>query len=298
MGKIGGIDFPARDHEAARKAVIRNARSLVETTQRAFPEWTPPPFDPILYAAVSKIPVYFEDIPTGWDALFVPLPGKEKIVVNRTVGSRGRRRFSLAHEIIHSWFDDPGGKRYHLRAQSRRDYERDEAAQALEKCCDAGAAELLMPLPWFRKEFDRLGMKAASVPELARVFEVSLEAAALRMVENTGSPCGIGFFELGELPSDIGRRKGQSGQNKMPAYRVRRLFKSPDFPFLFPVGKSIPEDSVIYRASLGLIEMNAVEEFRLGSQAAWLNVSAFPLHRENRIAGPPTVCATFTKRKS
>jgi len=294
MNKIEQILFSNVGPEAARMAIINNAHLLIKAVQRRNPEWTPPPFDPMLYTSVMNIPVHYENIPEEWDALYMPLPGRKKIIVNKRIKSLGRRRFSLAHEIVHAWFEDPAGTRYVMRARNRREYERDEAAQALERCCDAGAAELLMPQPWFGKELEKSVRKAAAVPKLAQVFEVSLEAAAMRMVESSDSPCGVGFFEFGPRPSENAAPLNNEGNTGTPRYRVRRLFKSAEFPFLFPAGKSVSEESVIYRCSLGPEEMSAVEEFHLGSHAARLHVSAFPLHRDNQIAGPPTVCAVFS----
>jgi hypothetical protein len=67
----------------------------------------------------------------------------------------------------------------------------------------------------------------------------------------------------------------------------------PRWPFFFPRGKSVPRASVIHRCSLGLPELAAEEVFELGRCRAKVRVTAFPLHRGDEIAGPPTVCATF-----
>jgi Zn-dependent peptidase ImmA (M78 family) len=298
MDKLGNLVFPTQDLSAARAAVIREARSLIEETYRCFPSWCPPPFDPNLYASVMHIPVHYEPTPGEWDALYVPFPSKERIIINDNVRSPGRRRFSLAHEIVHAWFDDSSGERYFLRTQNRKKYEGDEYSRALEKCCDWGAAELLMPQPWFGETFAKLGLRASSVPELARLFEVSLEAAAFRMLETSGTSCAIGFFDFAISAAEA-KRPVQSDQSLgFPTYRIRRLFKTGDFPFLFPSGKSVPKSSVVYQCSLGHEEINSVEQYQLGPLTARLCVSAFPLHRERRITYPPVVCAVFVQDKA
>lgn len=293
MTAIGTIDFPAQNPAAAGEAVVRNARALIEKTRAAHPDWIPPPFDPGLYAAVLGIPVHYESTPQDWDAVFVPLPGRRRIIINARVRSTGRRRFSLAHEIAHSWFDDPSGARYFLRTLDRKAYESDPASAALEKCCDAGAAELLMPQPWFSEELMQCGLGAAAVPEIAGRFAVSLEAAALRIIETREAETAIGFFEFVPPAPRSGGRGGRDAKLESGSYRVRRLFKSGGFPFLFPARKSVPASSAIYRCSLGQKEVFGTEDFELGPIRARLCVSAFPIYGKRRTDCPPPVCAVF-----
>lgn len=293
MEKVGTIDFPLAEPVAARDAVIRNSRALIEETYRRHPDRCPPPFDPMLFASVLGIPVFLEPTLEGLDAIYVPFRGKERIVINSRVLSLRRRRFSLAHEISHAWFEDPSGERYFLRTRDRQRYESDERLRVLEKCCDAGAAELLMPQPWFAEEMGRRGFGGAAVPALAGAFDVSLEAAALRMVENSGPACAIGFFDYATSAADAARAVRGTGGAASPEYRARRVFKTGDFPFVFPTGKSVPRSSAIYRCSLGAEEIESVEDFELGSVSVRLRVSAFPLHRNGRIAAPPAVAAVF-----
>jgi len=291
--KVGTIDFPSAEPIAARDAVIRNSRALIEETYRFHPGLRPPPFDPMLFASVLGIPVFLEPTPEGLDAIYVPFRGRSGSSSTGRVLSLRRRRFSLAHEISHAWFEDPSGERYFLRTRDRRRYECDERLRVLEKCCDAGAAELLMPQPWFGEEMAGRGFRAAAVPALARSFDVSWEAAALRMVENSGPARAIGFFDYVTSAADAALAARGAGCVSSPAYRTRRIFKSGDFPFLFPPGKSVPSSSAIYRCSLGAEEIESVGNFELGPVSVRLRVSAFPLHRNGRITAPPAVAAVF-----
>ena len=280
------IPFPFADPGEARAAALARARSLVAETLRAFPDWSPPPFDPTRYARFLGIPVEASRELTGWDALLVPIRDGFRIVCNENVRSSARRRFSIGHEIAHTFFSNTGAT-YRMRVTKGREkvYETD-AALALERLCDLAAAEMLMP----QSHFDRLvrehGARAATIPVLAGIFGVSLEAAALRLVETIGGPCAAGFFHFAPAPTaaDAGGRT---------AYRVRRLFRSDGFPFLFPEGKSVPETSVVHRASFQLDELESVEEFELAGRRCRLRVTAFPLHREPVVVEPPTVCAVF-----
>ena len=162
--------------------------------------------------------------------------------------SQVRQRFTIAHELVHTAF--PGFTR-------ERRYRTDEdLAAALfarnrdeeELLCDWGAGVLLMPgeLIWsYRAE---QGLKA--VEALARAANVSLEAAACRLVERSEQP--VAFLVLdgdGELrvrsakvhglPSFVPRNarvreesvaalaarsgKRERGEGRLPG-RSRRLF--------------------------------------------------------------------------
>jgi len=240
--------------------------------------------------------VYSREI-DGWDALLVPTPAGYRILCNDRMPA-ARRAFTLCHEVGHTFFAGSQEERYFLRTKERKSYLTPENAR-LERACDIAAAELLMPEPWFDEAVGRRGLRAAALPELCREFAVSLEAAALRLVETVSRPCAVGFFEFGLSPSARSgpgsARRSASGQSPTMAYRVRRVFPSRGFPFLFPEGKSVPSSSVIYRSSLQLGELEAEETFALGSrQQARLHVCAFPLHKREQVTEPPTVCALFT----
>ena len=284
----------ANDQEA-RQTVEARAADLIERTMRQYPDWNPPPFEPERFASALGFPIIRTRAPSDWDALFVPVGERPHIVINTAAGSPRRRSFSIAHEIAHSWFDDPSGATYFLRSQNKERYYRDESAQRLERLCDLGAAELLMPRRWFEAAIAETGRNAVAVPHVAERFCVSREAAALRLVETNDVPCAPGIFEFAAQPSADRRGPNiRAPHAEHRAYRARRVFCSRGFPFLFPPGKSVPENSVIYKATFQRGELQAVEDFSLGRTKARLEVSAFPLHRGETVDAPPAVCAFFT----
>jgi hypothetical protein len=87
----------------------------------------------------------------------------------------GRRRFTTAHEIAHllllTLIDVP--TRRMVCGEDRH----------LERLCDVGATELLMPARFVRQFFDENPQHVESIIKLARQFEVSLHAAGLRVIE-------------------------------------------------------------------------------------------------------------------
>jgi hypothetical protein len=299
----------------AHEKVLR----LMEEAAATQSDWRPPPFPPEVYARILGIPIQIAPELREWDALLVPTDGSYRILCRADV-TPGRRRFSLAHELSHLFFEAATEDRLFMRARKADDYYLTETDRRLERACDALAAELLMPREWFARAVAERGFTAAAVPHLAGDYAVSLEAAALRAVDVGEGPCAVGFFEFAPRPScrvpaaprEGGTKRGLSracagaadagtrpvGAPDAPcemAYRARRVFRSAGFPFHFPEGKSVPRASVIHAASLQRQELGSVEVFELGGRRERLRVTAYPLHREEVIDEPPTVCATFLR---
>ena len=286
--------FPPVPEPEIVEEVVRAARAVLERTHREFPEWSPPPYDPETVATALGFPVTQADALGDWDALLVPDRHTGfRILTNRSVVSPGRRRFSIAHEIAHTFFEDAADA---VRRRARRvPREMTPEERDLERLCDRGAAEMLMPEEPFRDDAAARGWSAAAVPALAERYAVSLEAAAVRMMQVPGSKVrAVGFYEYAQRPATRAAGEQRKSPPEIPEYRVKRVFTRPGLPFLWPEGKSVPRTSVVYRASLGSKELTAEEEFRLGSNRAHLTVSAAPVRSEDDdFPRPPLVCAVF-----
>ena len=287
------IPFPGCDLTLAREEVRRMARTVLRRAQEARPDWMPPPFEPEILAGVLGIRVHMRSGPLEWDAIMVPTGEEPRIICNTAVRSPGRRRFSVAHEITHAFFRD-AAETYHLRTKNRDRYYRTDEASQLEQLCDLGAVELLMPENHVSEQLTRIGLRAPAIPEIARAFGVSLQAAALRLVELAGEPCAAAFFQYGSQPSLATRGRDSNVElRRRNTYRASRVYRSASFPFLFPRGKSVAHESGIYRSSMCFEEIETVEIFRLGPRIETLHVTALGLHQGAEISEPPTVCAVL-----
>ncbi len=288
------IPIPRRATAQVEEDVRRKANRLVRKATERLPGFSSPPFDPRALARALGVPVHFTPDLRDLDALIVHRRGTFHILANSNVMNARRLNFTLAHEIGHLFFAGAEHK-VHLRARDRRVYDQTPEGRSLERLCDLAAAELLMPSRWFDEAVKELGFNAAAVPQLAERFDVSLEAAALRLLATREHErCAIGFFEYGVRPSAKGRRGNGAGDDlEVSKYRVRRLFRSRSFPFLFPEGKSVPSESVVYRSSLRTQMLEAREAFSLGRARHEIQVSAFPLHLTDVIDGPPLVCGVL-----
>jgi IrrE N-terminal-like domain len=103
-----------------------------------------------------------------------------------------RQRFTLAHELAHLILDPQ-------RAGSAR---RCVVSSALEKACDAVAGELLMPVDEARA-LTVAGGSVDALVSLARHFNVSLQAAAVRVREVAHWKDSIGFWKWNKCAIEL-----------------------------------------------------------------------------------------------
>ena len=103
-----------------------------------------------------------------------------------------RLRFSFAHEIGHILFDELGLGTYVKNIEYRTfnpQGSRRLRGKIVEHLCDCAAAELLMPESIFKKYLSGFAVSIYSVERLANSFQVSIQAAAIRIAEVSTEPC-------------------------------------------------------------------------------------------------------------
>jgi hypothetical protein len=148
----------------------------------------------IAYTTGAKVKVRPLD---GCEARIVGASGKAVITVNERSGW-GRRRFSIGHELGH--WRHHRGRAFSCRPEdigSAREYDPHDP----ERVADRFAADLLLPGFMFRPLANRLGkMTLDSADELAKVFDVSLTAAAIRLVEMGPAPAMLICHRQGKNP--------------------------------------------------------------------------------------------------
>ncbi|MDO8750778.1 MAG: ImmA/IrrE family metallo-endopeptidase [Dehalococcoidia bacterium] len=95
-----------------------------------------------------------------------------------------RQRFSIAHEIAHTFFFEAAGvQERHRAAEPPTDSLHIDSEE--EALCNKAAAEILMPYGLFKDELRTKRLVARTIVELATVFQVSIRAAARRYCEMT-----------------------------------------------------------------------------------------------------------------
>ena len=188
-----------------------------------------------------------------------------------------RRRFTCAHEVTHTAF--PGfvrEARYRVDTavgvnQSRRDEE--------EYLCDYGAAALLMPRDLVTNEYSiTAGLR--EVERLARDADVSLEAAANRLIELADEPAVLLVFRWGHKPADLPLlRRGEDVPERLRVrYCVARNMR-----LFLPKYKSADADSVFGRALDSPRVQRAVEPLPGGSTPFQIEAKQYPWWDEQRV---------------
>ncbi len=158
------------------KVVVERARRLVFEAVEA--GWSGPPYDPIRLADFKHIAV--EANPDVVDARTTVSETGGILVEFNPNQPRGRRRYSIAHEIAHTLFADVAEQ---VRHRQSTNSDRSDEWQ-LELLCNVAAAEMLMPagsLPAIAVE----GVGIDQILSLRSEFDVSVEAITLRLVKLT-----------------------------------------------------------------------------------------------------------------
>jgi hypothetical protein len=187
-----------------------------------------------------------------------------------------RQRFTCAHEIIHTAF--PG-----FVAESR--YRTDvrvgahDPREPEEFLCDFGAATLLMPRDLVVGAYSAAG-GLRDVERLAGDAEVSLEAAANRLVSLANEPVAVLIFRWGHKPADSpALRRGEA----VPERLRLRYALSHDLDVFVPKYKSADDDSVFVRALASPKIQRGVAPLPGGGRAFCIEAKQYPWGDELRV---------------
>jgi len=251
-----------------RSSVITQARRLVGTYQQ-FDGNVPDPVERIkIIASLVGIKVIEMDIEQQRgekrDAVLVNTPAG-KVVLYNPRRPQSRVAFSIAHEIVHTFFPSStrGARFRHLVAEGSRE------ARELEGLCDLGAAEIVLPVVEFQRE---VGSKYSitAIERLSRIFGTSFEATLFRLA--TAHP-GVAAAGLLKYRYTVGEaRRLESPQQErlfsddtltdaipIKKYRRQSLFLSDgcDDSHVIPWNKSFDFSSCVYKAGHeGTLEVN------------------------------------------
>jgi hypothetical protein len=176
-------------------AIRRRARALVEEIRTQF-GFEGPPFDARTLASVRGFKVTYTAEGFGKDQDACIGPGF--IAVNSTKPAV-RQRYSVAHEVIHTLFPDYEDELRRAGVLWRG--ENDDSD--VERLCQIGAAELVMPAFAFAPTLERLGLSLSTILSLRAEYDVSLEASARRVADLTQRKAMVLFLRpiLGGLPN-------------------------------------------------------------------------------------------------
>lgn len=256
---IGGDD---RDPVAA---ITERARS--EAMSAMEEGWAGPPFDPFELAARLGVPL----VPRVElaDARTVPAGGGGLAIEFNPTRPRGRLRFSIAHELAHTFFPDAAE---HVR---NRGGTRQGDDWQLELLCNVAASELLMPIGSF-PELRSADLDIAALMRKRREFDVSTEALLRRVVFLSGHP--ITFFSASRIDGDRLRSR----------FRIEYWVRSSQWEAPLTRGMTLPANTVLrHCAAVGYTDAATETWSRALSsvEVQCVGVSPYPGQTFPRVVG-------------
>lgn len=192
----------------------------------------------------------------------------------------GRVHFSIAHEITHTFVPPTSGG---ARFREMLDVESREANE-LERLCDLGASEILMPIEDFRKEAKDL-WSIAKVPDLMNQFGSSFEATTFRLASAHQGVAAAGLLKFRRRKEEERALQcheaalkqerlfptpmsGKLATIPAPRYRRQSFHTSDGFPVKAVVhwNKSFEDGSVVYTAPEKLCLVSSREALPSGDK--------------------------------
>ena len=246
-----------------RSSVLSQARNLIEKLEL----FTDVPNDAIQrlsilasFMGISVLPMDVERRKTEKrDAILVTTQTSRLILYNPN-RPPSRVAFSIAHEISHAFFPNSiVGARFRTICESTS-----REANELERLCDLGASELLMPITLFQQAVNGK-YSLSSVGRLCDVFGGSVEATTFRLATAHPGIAAAGLLRY-RLRLDEARRSSKRNQGSLfrseggdvlqaPSARYRRqsiyFSEACGDNLMVRWNKSFDESSCVYQAGVG-----------------------------------------------
>jgi hypothetical protein len=208
-----------------------------------------------------------------------------------------RRRFSVAHEICHTFFPD-----FETKVWCRSDAKyrlRSDPADRIEMLCDIGASELLMPLEPFRADVLAVD-SAAKLVALIQKYRASPEAVLRRYAEVHPRKVAAVFLAWKLKPTEqgtVGNLKQPNLLDIDPVAEARRALKlrieysvgSESFRqsgLYLPSDKSVENNGPLYAAATNPVGAAGACDLKLGPASGRYHVVAIPVWTAPGEFGP------------
>lgn len=191
--------------------------ALAAVILRHYPEWQPPV--PLKKLAFDVGITDFEDFETNGfvGALITDETKSRGIILTQANLKKGRRRFTIAHELGHFLIPSHRGNK-HCTPEDLREMSLNTTHRKQEAEANRFAANVLMPKPWMKRDAEQLGeVEISHLQILAKRYQTSLEATINRYIDLTDDRCAFifskdnviryarpsrGFPKLGLAPTD------------------------------------------------------------------------------------------------
>lgn len=197
-----------------------------------------PPIDPAVVASyldVSRIEETELDV-----AGCLICDGRDITIKVRASDGRARRRFTIFHECVHTFF-----RGFELEPRYRcAPSTIPRNSSDLEAMCDQGASSLLLPQKYLKADLINADFGMGTLMDVAQAYQASLEASGHRIVDLAPYPTLFVVLEENTKPSQLGNPGAE------PRLRVRTARSRGGWPFI-PAHKSVSTESAPGRAMQG-----------------------------------------------
>lgn len=127
-----------------------------------------------------------------------------RVIVNRGIRWRPRVEFTIYHELFHHLLEEDGDIIEHYTDLLRSDDK--QYKKAVERCCDRGAAEFMMPQAQVREAIQAEGFCVDLIELIADRHGSSLIASALQLAHCAPVDCFVVLCSHGLVPKVRPRR--------------------------------------------------------------------------------------------
>ena len=226
----------------------------------------------------TKIPD-FDEVCSGLGLVVkeVPLPPKvngaiegRTILINSRVQNKERKQFTRFHEVVHHLINQDEELLSILHDATwdqNNEYERQ-----VERLCNIGAAEFLMPREEFTKLYKEKGFSVKLIPLAANHFGSSAIATTIQLAQVAPNSCITAICEYGLILNETARSQGhlidEANRTPKPKLHVAYSASSPATKYWLARGTNIPDDHLINQAFLEVqhLEGESYVPFRSGNQ--------------------------------
>lgn len=173
----------------------------------------------------------------------------EMIIINTQVQNEERKQFTRFHEITHYLIKQDGYLISILHDALWRDKIRYE--NILEKICNIGAAEFLMPGEEFRRLYKEGGFCVGLIVEASQHFGSSKIATTIQMAQVAPHSCITAVCEYGSLPRGMENQDCLFTKDNLPLEQWLHVVysaSSPSMKYHLAKYTIIPDEHPIYSA--------------------------------------------------
>ena len=216
----------------------------------------------------------------------VPLPPKingaiegRTILINSRIQNKERKQFTRFHEVVHHLINEDGELISTLHDATWN--QNGEYKKQLERLCNIGAAEFLMPREKFTQLYKEKGFNVQLIPFAANHFRSSAIATTIQLAQVAPNSCITAICENGLIPNATVPSQSHffdaEELTTNPKLHVVYSASSPAAKYGLARDTNIPDDHLIYQAFLEAqpLEGESYVPFRTGKKMP-CNCEALP----------------------